>query len=216
MSVTINITDNATPLLQRLQSRVRAGSLEKVMGQAATNTIKDYLFGLDATRPNKLGGRRTNFYAGAAKATTFTSMPGYILIGVNQLGMRQRLEGGEINPVNAKYLTIPADPEAYGKRASEFSNLKFTFAVNKFGAMQPALVEAAATRVGFGGRQKNGQRTVNRGSAVGGKVMFWLCRQANQKGDPSVMPSGRDIVESAIKAGSKYVESLDDRRGGNV
>src|SRR5262245_56863384 len=123
MSVSIDITDKVTPMLNRVGAGLRTGALENVMGRAGANAVQNHFFTLN-TKPNQLGGRRTNFWAAAAKSTSYTSAPGEVTINVNKQGVRQQYQGGTIKPVRRKYLTIPAAPEAHGRRASEFSNLR--------------------------------------------------------------------------------------------
>jgi len=118
-----------------------------------------------------------------------------VMIGVNQIGIRQRLLGGDIKPVNAGALTIPAVPEAYGKRAREFNNLRFAFALNPAtGKMMPALVEAEASQVKIGKIKKDGSRTITHTSNTTAKIaIFWLLGKVSQKPDPTVLPSDEEF-----------------------
>lgn len=194
--IQIDITDRATPMLRAVGGQLVDGSLENAMGRGATNLVQRHLFAYNASHPNQLGGKRTNFYSGAAKSTNYRSKPGEVVIGINQVGIRQRWQGGTIRPVRSKYLTIPAIAEAHGRRAREFNNLRVQF--NAAGAPS-ALVEASATKVGFG---KRGVR--NKGT-VGGRVFFWLVKQAVQKGAPDVLPTEQSIGDAAVEAGRSLI-----------
>lgn len=204
MPVHINITDRATPLLLRVRGAVQGGRLANAMGRGASNEVQGHLFRLNAERPNRLGGRRTNFYAQAARSTHYTAEPGAITVSVSHVGIRQRFEGGRIRPVTKKYLTIPATAEAHGKRAGEFPDLQFAILGGR-----PCLVRARQTRLKLGGRRKDGSRAI-RGvlSTTGTEVLYWLVREVNQKPDPSVLPSKDVIARSAIAAGEAFLGTL--------
>lgn len=152
---------------------------------------------------NKMGFPSTHLYAQFARATNFQTQSDGVTISVNHVAARQRYEGGLIKPTGGKkYLTIPANAEAYEKgRAGEFNNLRFAFVQGR-----PALVKAEATPVSFGRKKKDGSRTVKAGQASDGLTpFFWLVRQANQKGDPSIVPSEREIGATAVQAAKDFV-----------
>lgn len=219
MAKTIDITDKAGAGVRELRAAIGGGRLANAMGRGATNRIRAHFTDLNAARPNQLGGRRTNFWAAAARSTNYTASPEQVLININQLGFRQRLQGGVIRPVKAKYLTIPAAPEAHGRRAREFSNLRFGFAENKFGNLQPALIEASATAVTFGRRRKDGTRAVKRGRSLGGRTIFFLTRQVFQRADPTVLPPDQEIIEAALQGGREAFAAITQRAqkgGGNA
>ena len=180
------------------------------MARGASNKIKAHLFALNASRPNALGGKRTNFWSKTAKSTSYQGTKGEGTITIAQLGFRQRLEGGPIKPRKVTFLTIPAAPEAHGRRAREFNNLTFGFAKNKFGHFQPALIEAAASGIRFGKKRKTGQRTVRQTGSLGGKVMYFLTQGVVQSPDPSVLPPVDEILKAATDGADEYLRS----RGG--
>lgn len=149
--------------------------------------------------PNKrFPSESTGFWKRAARATSFESagpssgVAGSVTVAVDQIGVQQRLLGGTITAVNAKYLTIPARAEAYGKSAREFSNLRFV----AFASGAAALVESDHTTIAFGRTRKDGTRKVS-GTTRGGGVMFWLKRSVNQQPDRGVIPSGEAIGQTA-------------------
>ena len=205
MAISIQIgKDTVTPALQRITAALR-GDVRRVMGRAVGRLISDHLYRLNSERPNALGGRRTNFWSAAAKSVSFQETPDGAVVSISQIGIRQRFQGGFIRPVNRKYLTIPAAPEAHGRRASEFSNLRFGFGVNKYGNLQPALVEASASRVKFIRGLGGALKTKNLGG-TGGKVMFWLARRAFQRADPTVLPTLSEMEQTAAAAAAGHLE----------
>lgn len=206
-NITYNIADKVTGMLRGIEGVIKSGAMEQAMGRGATARIKEHFFALNSSRPNALGGRRTNFWTACARSTNYQAQPGEFTVSINQVGFRQRLEGGTIRPTGGrKFLTIPAIPEAHGKRASEFSNLRFGYTENRFGNLAPALVEASASTVKFGRQRKDGTRGVKTG-VTGGKAVFWLARKVFQKADPSVLPSEGEILGAAIRAGELAVQA---------
>lgn len=208
MATAITITDKVSPILARFQNVLKTGAIENVMGRAVVNKLQAHFLQLNASRANELGGDRTNFYAGAAKSTNSQARPGEVKISVNQVGIRQRYEGGEIRPLAGKYLTIPASAEAYGHRAREFSDLRFGFAENKFGNLQPALVRASSSQVKFGRQKNDGTRAVKQTGSRGGEVMYFLCPRVFQRADPTVIPPEAELADAAVSVANKFITRL--------
>src|SRR5712692_4436695 len=199
MAFTIDIQDRATPAVEGALSELQLAGVKPVIGRAVVQLVQHHFLRLNSSRANPLGGPRSNFYAQAARNTRYDVLTDGVLVSVSQIGIRQRLEGGEILPRNAKYLALPAIAEAYGKRAREFPNLTILWR-RIAGATRPvALVEAAATpftrppanwRAGGQVRQ-DGTRGIKTNS-VGGKVLFWLVKSVTQRADPSVLPTDQE------------------------
>lgn len=207
--LSINVSrDDLSPLLARLGNEARLGGLTDVMGRAAGNLVKDWLYDLDSQRHRY--GR--NYYRGAADSVTVTSSPVGAVISITQVGFRQRVQGGVIRPkAGKKFLTIPAAPEAYGRRAGEFSALEMRYVMDESGHLRPALVQRAHTTLKFvNRRRKDGtvSLSVKPGALNEGKVMYWLVRQVTQRADSSVLPAPGLIIAAAVQAGIRRVERL--------
>jgi hypothetical protein len=201
----IEFKDDASPGIRRALASTKGSQILGAMGTAVKRGVQDHLL---ARPSNKMGWPTTNFYKRAARATTF-AMDGKTsaVVSVNHLGITQRYYGGTIKPVKAKKLTIPARPEAYGKRAREFSNL-----VLAFGRRGPfALVEAHSQEVSFGRQRKDGSRAVKQGAIVGGGVLFWLVDSVHQDPDHSVLPTEAKTAEMAVAAGEAFI-AREERR----
>lgn len=182
------IKDTATPEMRFLQANVNPHRMAAEIGPRATRLVQRNFL---KKGENKKGWPSTHFWARAAEATNWQEGFGFVMLSINQIGLRQRLEGGDIKPVNASMLTIPAVLEAYGKRAREFSNLKFGFALDpESGKMRPALVEAEASNIKIGKILKSGKRNITHTSDATSKVaIFWLLASVHQEPDPTVLPS---------------------------
>lgn len=181
----VNVTSSgpAARFLAQVTSQLQPSRLMPRVGGSAQRLTQRHLRRLDRERPNQLGGRRTNFYGKAARGTFFTVAPEGVVVTVGQQGMRQRFAGGVITPVKARFLTIPATAEAHGKRAGEFSDLKFAVIPGQ----GPALVRASDQFKAVGAKRKDGTR---RQQPVGsaGDVIFWLRKRVTQRPDPTVIP----------------------------
>ena len=173
VSLSVNVTGEGLAIPRRLLGALAPGRINPVIGRAATNATVAHLRAKNASSPNALGGRRTNYYAGAARATSFAVVSDTeVVIGVAQIGIRQRFFGGTIRPRTAKFLTIPVAPEAHGKRAREFGDLEVIF--------------------GRGGRPIGLARKAQ-GTRRFGVMLYRLARSVTQRADPSVLPTSATL-----------------------
>ncbi|HBY60596.1 MAG TPA: hypothetical protein DEH78_12295 [Solibacterales bacterium] len=169
-----------------------------VMGRSGANTVRRHLSARNLL-PNKRSWPKTNFFAQAARSVSSKVDGSDINIDVTgPVGFRQRYRGGTITPKNVKFLTLPAAPEAYGKRAREFSNLRFAI-IEQDGKKRPALVQAEATQFKLGRKRKDGSRKLTVLGETGGGVMYWLVRRANQAPDPSVLPTTEVLIAAIAR-----------------
>jgi hypothetical protein len=195
MSVNVQIStelDTATPELQHIQRQVSPHRMAEEIGPRATRLVQRNFLKLG---PNKRDWPSTHFWGRAAEATNWQEGFGFVMININQIGVRQQLLGGDIKPVRAGALTIPAVAEAYGKTAREFNSLRFGFAFDaERNVMRPALVEAEASEVKIGKQKKDGSRSVKRtGARTGTKAIFWLAKGVKQFPHPTVLPSDEEF-----------------------
>lgn len=192
----------ALRFLQQVTQGLQGNALNQRVGGVGQRLVKRHLRAINASRPNRLGGKRTNFYGKAAQATTFTVAPDGVVITIAKQGMRQRFSGGVIRPVGISritgkpivYLAIPARAEAHGKRPGEFGGA-LEFAITDQG---PALVRKQDEFKSVGGKRKDGTRKQKQ-VAGSGEVVFWLRKRVTQRPDPTVIPSQQDFT-AAISA----------------
>lgn len=197
-SVTI-LFDEVTPLLERVKTAAQAQGIALVAARAVGGLVKEHLYGLDAQR-HRFGN---HFYRQAGDSVTALADQRGAIVSVTHLGFRQRFYGGTIRPKNGTYLTIPAAPEAHGKRAREFNDLDFAVVENpETGALQPALVRRAQTAIKFR-RVKTAEGVRLKAKPVATlmpEVMFWLTRSVTQAADPSVLPYSEHMQARALEA----------------
>ena len=202
MATTVDIRDEVTPILQGLG--LLAQSVRPAIGAAVVELFQQNFRSLP---DNKQDWPTTNFWERAVRATNYDVAAENININVNQQGVRQRLEGGTINPVNSAWLTIPARAEAYGRRAGEFNNLHFVF----FRSDLAALVENESQDVKFGRKKKDGTRTVTAGEERGGGIFYWLKKSVSQAANPNVIPSESEIIATATETATGIAERFNQR-----
>jgi hypothetical protein len=211
MSGVTIVLDEVTPLMERIRDEAARSGLTLVMLRSVATLTRQHLFDLNAER-HKYG---RNYYAQAARSVNSRLVPQGGAISITQVGFRQRRFGGPIKPkAPRKYLTIPASPEAYGKRASEFPDLDFGMGLDANGNLRPALIRRASTAIKFVRRKRRDgtiKTTVKATEVRGGEALFWLVRSVNQNPDPSVLPPEPLMVATAIEHGKRRLRRLADR-----
>ncbi|MBL9187924.1 MAG: hypothetical protein JNK23_10625 [Opitutaceae bacterium] len=194
------LLDEATPLLARVKSAAAAQGLALVGARAVASLVKDHLYGLDSQR-HKYG---SHYYRQAGDSVRTEVVPQGAVVSISQIGFRLRLFGGTVRAKNVRLLTIPAHPDAYGKRAREFDDLDFSFQINpKTGALQPCLVRRAQTTLKYSRRKgKDGavNISVRAVSTLDAVVMYWLTPSVTHDADPSVLPYAEQMSLRAVTA----------------
>lgn len=211
MSISIQLdTKQAEDFLEDLKDRITPHKVRAEVGPRATRLTQRHLRSLGE---NKKGWPSTHFYGRAAEATNWQEGFGYLLVVINQIGIRQRVIGGKISPVNAGALTIPASPEAYGKTTKDFPKLQLKFLYDpESGRIRPALVEPQGrTHLKLGRKKKDGTRNVTVDSVSTGLApLFWLAKSVKQAPNPNVLPSDddyREVFDQSMSALLKYESS---------
>lgn len=214
MMINVTFSGDVNAETKALLASVRGDGGIKAASRGVANETRSFYSGLEASRPNKQGFPRQHFWAAVRRSVNnpVIQSPKEATVSITHVALRQRIQGGTIRPKGGKkYLTIPATSEAYGKRAREFSNLRFGFAENRFGNLAPALVENSGQRVAFGRRRKDGTSKVTPGAEIGGKAFFWLVRQVYQPADPAAMPTNAQLNIAAVRGAEEWARSVSDQ-----
>lgn len=190
MSYVIQITGRGERTLNPAQrAALDPRKLNATVANASRTEFRRHLLEANRSRPNALGGTRTNFYQKAAGATVARYDADGVTITVGQLGFRQRVLGGTIRPRKSKYLTIPAHADAHGKRAGEFSDLHPIY--NRTGQPIALARGLAGSAVSLGANRGNRRRQGASQDAF--QILFWLRKSVTQKPDPSLIPSEQKL-----------------------
>jgi hypothetical protein len=183
--VTLTIkNDTLTPALAVLRASARnPRGIMAAASRAIANLFKRHLRLLQRTRPNKLGGKRTNFWNQLASSVNVPVLTATTaLISISDPRAAHKHTGGTITAKRAKMLTIPVAPEAHGRRASVLEaelGIKL-FLLGRDGA---APVLAAQTGDGL-------------------KVYYALKASVDQPPDPpeGILPPEADITAAGLTA----------------
>lgn len=209
MSVEISIAGQVQDRLQAYAADLQSEGLKHAAGRGVRRLLMSHLGGLDASRPNKLGGKRTHFYADAARNTSYEITPEGADVHIHQPGIALHYYGGVIKPTGGrKFLTIPVDPEAHGRRAGEFNNLDIAWGRSKSGKPRPiGLVKRSDYVYKTAKNRKTGVKEVVTASYSAGKWMFALVYSATIQADKSILPEDDSIQLAAITSMTDYIIS---------
>lgn len=200
---TVTIThDTVTPHLKKLMADMKpGGALQKVLGRGGANALRRHFRDLNAKRPNKLGGKRTNFYSRVAESVNAPVNIGRtIRIAIAHPHLAQRLYGGTITPRKRKMLAIPAHASAHGISPRVYPGPLAYIPTLKGGVLVQG-EERTITR----GKRKGGKRIAPKQD---GAVIYALKGAITQRADPSVMIAATTMTAALTEAAEDHLASL--------
>lgn len=198
MTLEITVTGSALDRLGDLRARLADDAVKAAAGGGVRRLLQDHFRALDQARANQLGGRRTHFYAAAARSITYATDGAGVTVSIHAPGIALHYYGGTVKPVNgSRYLTIPVDPDAYGRRAREFNHLSVQYGRTRDGGLRPMfLVQDTHTTYKVTKGRKTGKVKVHE-KLQAGKIMYYLALSATIRPDPSVLPTDETINQAA-------------------
>ena len=205
MSISIQISGNAPAHLKDLGEGLSSDDVKKIAGRGVRSLLMDHLKDVDSSHVNKLGGRRTHYFEGAAKSVSFDTTEEGVNVSVKQTGIALHYYGGIVKPTGGRrFLTIPVDPEAYGKRAGEFNNLEIAWGLDKTGKRRPIGLVSRTETVTKERKNKKTGKTKTVTKYIPGKWLFALVYSATIPEDKSILPDNDAIQEAALTAIAEY------------
>lgn len=171
------------------------------MGNEARNLLKRHFRDKNRQEPNKLGGKRTNYWNGVSDSVQNPVLQekgnvNQVRISITEQTFAQKLHGGVIRAKNVDNLTIPQTAEAYGRTAETFeaeTGLKLFLIVSK-----------------TGGRSGRGFAALAAKFASGGIVIEYILKaQVNQKPTPGALPDmsdGSAFTKALLARGQAVVD----------
>jgi len=186
--------DASLKMAQGVTAEQVAGTIE----EGVTRKFSDHFLELNAARPNKLGGKRTDYWTQASRLTYSSVSGGTITVRVDKVGVRRHLLGGppitpkgtsEITGRAIKFLTIPIHPSAHGRT------------VGQLRAQGINLYPAGGTL-----RQQIGDKRADSDP----KLYALAKRTKAAQPDPSVIPTVDEIARAADEALNELREAIKD------
>lgn len=217
--MSLRIQDSALPQIRTIARKIggRVTALT-IAGRAGMGIVQRHLREKNEANPNKLGGRRSNFWAEVARSvfvSKATAQNVTISIGHPAIGIRYH--GGTIVPKRVKFLTIPLVPEAYGKTALTYESNVAALALRSKSPARRARGEqiSAALRSGQRGgalfpvRTKAGKLVLAEHTSDGGmRPVFALVRSVKINPDKTALPSEEAFTAAVMSELNDYAESV--------
>jgi hypothetical protein len=194
LDIAIEADDEVTPWLARIARDIEGGrnvnGLNGYMARALGETTREYLRKLAPLRhdtANSLGGKPTGHLERGAEAVSSKPEEDGVVIDIPIPGIARAFGDMRIAAVRSKWLTIPANGEAYGRRARSFSDLIFRL---KGGSPSDAPLAMLLQK------QEDGKL----------RVMYWLKKSVFQKQDRTLLPSDDELLQSAEDAAEGWLD----------
>jgi hypothetical protein len=219
MDLRISIAvDTATPQMASLMESF--SGREELHGAMGHRVVRDTsrhvgLWGL--SHPNKLGGRRTNYWAGIAgritpetldvsEANATMTLGGDDMPGITRAFGEVTITAGTKTP-GVKYLALPARSESYGMKPREMPGLVLFWGKGGPGGLAEGVPQTRTRDTKKGAKGST--------YLVPGLVMFWFTDSVTQPQDRSLLPSDEDWTESATEGAKEFVDAaIAKSRGG--
>lgn len=195
-------------LRNALQSLGRQIGRPKVVMQAAARAVQRMLvqhFRQKDATPNKLGGKRTHWWAAVARATQVASVTDdQAVISISEPGMALKVAGGTIVPKEAKMLSIPIHPLAHGRRAGTVEQVT---GIKIWVAKMGSTLFLAQT-IGDGTRDEKGRFVSAADGADKIRLLYVLKKSARVPPDPTALPDRGELEAEALRAAESAVTSI--------
>lgn len=126
LSVSVEGGEEALRRVSALTQADRTAA-HQVMAAGVEEMTREYLLAKPSDKGTaaKLGATPTGFYKKAAGTVEGRGDASGILLSMQRAGLSRAFRPYDLVPLSGRLLTIPVDAEAYGKRAREFSGLKW-------------------------------------------------------------------------------------------
>lgn len=117
----LSVHVHSDQLTAKLNAIVRQGTRPRPIldasARGARKVLLEHFRQRDQT-PNRLGGRRTHWWASVARSTQLASVTDTeAIVSIGEPGLALKVRGGRVVPKRARMLTIPIHPAAHGRRA---------------------------------------------------------------------------------------------------
>lgn len=187
MQFKITVKDTAVRNIESVQAHLANGqALMANIGKGFEIALQRHFRSLNR-RPNKRGWRKTNFWSGIAKSTTFVSATNDTATVAIQEGKKfaAKLFGAKIRPTGGrKFLAIPAIEARYGISPSSLDKNDLGFRKTRNGGL-------------LGKIRSDGSFEVH----------YFLVRSANTPRQPDALPNKSEISATVKKSIANYLKA---------
>lgn len=198
IAITLNDAGFVARINRFVEQTKNPAGLMRVLGREAANRLKTHFRAKNKT-PNKLGGKRENFWrqVGASVQNPVVAGDGHsVSVSINDPRFAQKVFGGTITAKRAKALTIPVTPEAYGRSASTFeqeTGLKLFLVKTGQGAFANAVL------------------ATQRGKGL--QVEYILTKSVDQPPDPTALPARQEMETAIVARGQSFLANEAKQQG---
>ena len=214
MMLNIHIqVDTATPALREVERTFTGrADMHRATAHRLIRDTNHHVTRWGLSHPNKLGGRRTNYWSHiAAKInpadcleSVSDSAAVVALGGETMPGLMRAFGDVTIIPGTktggAKYIPIPARSEAYGLSPREIPGLvTFWIGAGKIGGLAEGIPTQRTRNTSKGAKGSTYLRP--------GAVMFWFKDQVVQPQDRSILPSDDEWSESVNEGAKDWLDA---------
>lgn len=222
ISITITADAAATnAFLVRVEGELRKPkALNDRLGRRLAKELQAH-FNSRKAEPNKLGGKKTGFWAGVRAATVLTEVSdtgATVTIGADS-HFRIHLLGGTIRPTGGrKFLTIPLVKEARGQRASEYERTSG----RKLFRLKGGRVLMERTETGDRSlisrqaptmRTKSGYKVFQLGAGMRVRAVYALATEATIRRDPKALPPMAELATALQESANQFAARLTAKGG---
>ena len=214
LNIKLKSSNTATPALETLRTTLkkREGFHKKLAG-TLEDVTRDHIRSAATTRhktATRLSASPTGYLTRLAETTETHSDNQGVVIRISGAIFRRVLGPVVVQPVQRKWLAIPARADAYGRRPGEFSNLRFV----KFSETLAALVDGGITS-GYKSRaQKKKPKKAKphkpRALKRDDKIAFWLKKKTTLPQDRELIPSEQKHTAAAELAAREFIQEQAD------
>lgn len=220
ISITI-ISDaaNTQAFLVRLEGGIRRPkALNDRLARALARRLQAH-FKDREKEPNKLGGKKTGFWAGVRAGTVVGEVSdsgATVRVGVDTF-FRIHLLGGTVKPVRGRFLTIPLVKEAHGLRAAEYERQSgrklFRLPGSKVLLERTAAgTQSTMRRESPTLRTRAGYKVFNLGPGMRVRPVYALATEAKIKADPRALPPRADLAATLQEAANAWAARETNRK----
>lgn len=204
MQIKVSV-DNVTPALNRVRDGLNMENLLPMFAEVVAQEMQANFMSLDASRPNYLGGERTNYFAQAAQTVDWRQEgDNKVVVFSDHVGINMKYFGGTIAVKRANWLTIPVSAESYGKRASDFPDAKVLFGRNgPYGLGR--ITKGSVATMG----EAYGEATTE-----SHEVLFIFKKEVEIQPDEAILPTRTRLNASLRIAFNDYMDLLWENAGG--